>query len=113
MVAVEPTRKAHLKMKPELLDLTRQSLEVALMEWAGQHEGSIAQEYIMLLMASGEVLEALDRVATSMVHKKTMFSDNSACLIWAAWMNFQEIGTPGFPLSSISRRPGRSLSNED
>lgn len=104
MVTVEPTRKVHQKMKPELLDLTRQSLEVALMEWAGQHEGPIAQEYVMLLIASGEVLEALDRVASSMVHKKTLFSDNSACLIWTAWMNFQENGTPGFPLSSVLSR---------
>ena len=100
MVAVEPLSAIHQTMKPELLDLTRQSLEIALMEWAGQHEGPIAQEYIMLLVARGEVLEALDCVATSMVQKKSLFSDNPSCLIWAAWMNFQESGTPGFPLTS-------------
>jgi hypothetical protein len=84
---------------PDTLTLTRESLEQAMMTWTKQHEGPIGYEYVGLLLSDGEVLEALDRVAVSMQVKQTSFCDNNACLIWSAWMNLQEFGTPGFPLT--------------
>lgn len=86
----------------DTLTLTRESLEQAMMTWTKQHEGPIGYEYVGLLLSDGEVLEALDRVAVSMQVKQASFSDNNACLIWSAWMNFQEFGTPGFPLTRKS-----------
>lgn len=81
------------------LTLTRKTLETAMVDWTKENEGPIAYEYVNLLLDSGEVLGTLDRVATSMQTKQASFSDNSSCLIWTAWMNMQEYGTPGFPLS--------------
>jgi hypothetical protein len=84
---------------PDTLTLTRESLEQAMMTWTKQHEGPIGYEYVGLLLSDGEVLEALDRVAVSMQVKQASFCDNNECLIWSAWMNLQEFGTPGFPLT--------------
>lgn len=87
------------KISPDTLTLTRESLEQAMMTWTKKHEGPIGYEYVGLLLSDGELLEALDRVAVSMQVKQAAFCDNEACLIWTAWMNLQEFGTPGFPLT--------------
>ncbi len=81
--------------------LTRPGLERAIMSWAKQYEGVIAHEAVSALIENGEVLQALNLTALSMQDKKQTFSDNNACLIWSAWMNYQEFGTPGFPLSKM------------
>jgi len=83
----------------DTLTLTRESLEQAMMTWTKQNEGPIGYEYVGILLSSGELLEALDRVAVSMQVKQASFHDNNSCLIWSAWMNLQEFGTPGFPLT--------------
>jgi len=80
------------------LTLTRPALEQAMMEWTKKNEGPIGYEYMGILVHSGEVLEALERVAVSMQIKQANFEDNNACLIWTAYMNMQEYGTPGFPM---------------
>lgn len=83
----------------ESLVLTRGTLEIALLNYALDHEGPLAQEYVALLLQAGEVLEALQKTITSMLYKKSTFSDNPSCLIWTAWMNYQEYGSPGFTLT--------------
>ena len=80
------------------LSLTRPVLEQAMMDWTKQNEGPIGFEYIGEILAEGDVLEALDRVAVSMQIKRATFNDTNACLIWTAYMNMQEFGTPGFPV---------------
>ena len=81
------------------MTLTREVLESAMMDWTKQNEGSIAYEYVGVLLNEGDVITALDRVATSMQIKQGVLNDNNSCLIWSAWMNLQQFGTPGFPLS--------------
>ena len=93
------TQSTYSHEPPESLILTRGTLEVALLNYSLDHEGPLAQEYVALLLRSGEVLEALNKVAASMLYKKSTFSDNPSCLIWSAWMNYQEYGSPGFALS--------------
>lgn len=78
--------------------LTRPGLEHAMMSWTKQNEGPIGFEFIGSMLAQGDVLDALDRVATSMRIKQASFNDDNACLIWTAYMNMQEYGTPGFPV---------------
>jgi len=78
--------------------LTRPVLEQAMMDWTRQNEGIIGFEYIGMLIGSNSILEALDKVSNSMKIKQASFDDNNACLIWTAYMNMQEYGTPGFSL---------------
>jgi len=82
----------------EQLSLTRDLLEQAMMTWTKQNEGPIGFEFIGTILAQGDVTEALSRVAVSMQIKQANFNDNNACLIWTAYMNMQEFGTPGFPI---------------
>jgi len=87
-----------LNKKAETL-LSREVLEQAMLAWTKHNEGIIGFEYISLLLDSGDLLDALDKVSTSMKIKQASFDDNDACLIWTSYMNMQEYGTPGFPLN--------------
>lgn len=82
--------------KVNTLLLTRDTLEAAMKDWTKQNEGPIGYEYISLLVNNGNVLDALERVSTSMMVKQISFNTSDACLIWTAHMNMQEYGTPGF-----------------
>jgi len=84
----------------ENLALTRSTLENAMRDWTKDNEGPIGLEYVTLLLSNGEVLEVLERVTGSMRSKQTTFTDNNSCLIWTAYMNMKEFGSPGFPIFS-------------
>ena len=85
-------------MSHDEFTLTRPLLESAMKEWTKQNEGPIGYEYVSLMLQNGDVLDALERVATSMQIKRSNFETNNACLIWTAYMNMQEYGAPGFPM---------------
>lgn len=85
---------------PSEVSLTRTSLERAMIRWTYQQEGTIGGEYILGLVTAGEVIGALSRVSYSMERKEASFEHNDVALVWTAWMNFQNFGSPGFPLSS-------------
>jgi hypothetical protein len=99
-------------MSIEQFNLTRPALERAMMDWTRHNEGPIGFEYIGTILESGDVLEALDRVAVSMQLKQTSFNDNDACLIWTAYMNMQEYGTPGFPIMIGDTNVGQQGSSQ-
>ena len=97
MVTLAPRNT--ITQKPDTLFLTRDTLETALITYAKEQEGPIAQEFILLLITAGETLEALNKVASSMMYNQSNLTDNHSCLIWSAWMNYQEYGSPGFSLT--------------
>lgn len=81
--------------------LTRDNLETSMIRWAYLEEGPIAGHYITRLIGHGAVLDALESVAESMQSKPGVF-DNDVAMVQTAWMNYQQFGSPGFPVSSAS-----------
>lgn len=82
--------------------LTRDALEESMIRWAYLKEGPIAGHYITALVGQGAVLPALESVAESMQAYPDIFDDDVA-MVQTAWMNFQNFGSPGFPISSASK----------
>lgn len=81
--------------------LTRDALEESMVRWAYTREGPIAGHFITALVGQGAVLPALESVAESMQAYPNIFDDDVA-MVQTAWANFQNFGSPGFPISSAS-----------
>lgn len=83
------------------ITLTRDRLESAMIRWAYTREGPIAGEFISALIGEGNLLSALPRVAES-VNVVPSEIDDDVMLIVSAWHNYQQFGSPGFPVSTAS-----------
>jgi len=95
----EPSR--HSNPAPVTLTLTRDRLEASMIRWAYTREGIIAGNLIASLIGHGAVLNALERVSESMQATSDAVDDDVA-MIQSAWMNYQQFGSPGFPVSTAS-----------
>lgn len=93
--------KQLLTSSPALSMLTRDNLETSMIRWAFTREGPIAGRAIVELIGGGAVLDALESVAESMQSMPNIFDDDVA-MVQTAWLNYQNFGSPGFPVSSAS-----------